>query len=400
MDPALWWVFGAVGAVIAATVVAALVDLARHDVRYLPKPVWAAIIVLVSYPTGLILYFVLGRLPGAPVPTADQAERDMAERAAGREPISVLGAPLPLTAPAAPAAPDDGRTVLVTEGLGKTFGDTVALDGVDLVVTKGSSYGLIGPNGAGKTTLLYVLTGLRKPTLGSVRLAVPRHRIGFLVDTPRFEPWLTAGEVVDLARHLTGPDIPEGAVASALDQVGLAAEADRRAGSFSRGMLQRLGLATCLVGDPEVLILDEPAAALDPVGRRAVLDLIGRLAQTKTVLLSTHILADVQEVCDTVGVIDKGRLRYQGPLADLLAHTRSACLLHVRPPCTALVESLRRASWLTEVAEHGPGRLRLVVSDAERAEREIPALVAEHGNSLMLFQPATDLETAFLELVS
>jgi ABC-2 type transport system ATP-binding protein len=154
------------------------------------------------------------------------------------------------------------------------------------------------------------------------------------------------------------------------------------------------------VGDPEVLLLDEPVSALDPAGRREVLDLIGRLAQTKTVLLSTHILADVQQVCDTVGVIDRGRLRYQGPLAALLARTSTAYLLHVRPPAAGLVDALRQETWLTEVAEQAPGRLRLVVSDAERAERETPRLLAAHGQALVSFQPATDLETAFLELTS
>jgi ABC-2 type transport system ATP-binding protein len=165
-------------------------------------------------------------------------------------------------------------------------------------------------------------------------------------------------------------------------------------------MLQRLGLAGCLVGDPELLVLDEPSSALDPAGRREVLDLVGRLAHTKTVLLSTHILSDVQQVCDTVGVIDRGRLLFQGTLSELLSRTSTSFVLQVRPPADALVEMLRHQPWVTEVHEYAPGRLRLVVDDATVAEVEVPGLLTDAGAALVSFAPATDLETAFLELTS
>jgi ABC-2 type transport system ATP-binding protein len=219
-----------------------------------------------------------------------------------------------------------------------------------------------------------------------------------LVDTPHFEPWLSAREVVDLARHLVAPDRDGDAVDLALSQVGLADAADRRCGGFSRGMLQRLGLATCLVGDPEVLLLDEPSSALDPAGRREVLDLIGQLARSTTVVLSTHILADVQQVCDEVGVIDRGVLRYQGPITELLARTSSAYAVHVRGDARALAAALRSEPWASEVEELAPGRLRLVTSDAAATEQRLPRLVADHGLALVSSVPATDLETAFLEL--
>jgi ABC-2 type transport system ATP-binding protein len=163
-------------------------------------------------------------------------------------------------------------------------------------------------------------------------------------------------------------------------------------------MLQRLGIATCLVGDPEVLMLDEPSSALDPAGRREVLELIGRLAHSSTVVLSTHILADVQQVCDMVGVIDHGVLQYQGPISDLLARNSSAYSLHVRGDTGGLEVALREAPWLRSVEQLAPGRLRLVTSDAEQAERAVPGLIATLGLGLVAFNPATDLETAFLEL--
>lgn len=395
--PTIVWVLaGIVGVAIAAT----LVDLARHEVRHVPKWAWALVVVLVSFPVGVIAYFVAGRVPrgdqGGPPPTdaAPQVPETPARPLDG-----VDEAPPPPPSPSTSA--DAGAPpVVATRALSKVYGDTVALADVDLAVPRGSTYGLIGPNGAGKTTMLSILAGLRRPSSGELHLGVPRQSLGVLVDTPQFEPWLRAREVVDLARHLTAPDMPAGRVEQVLAEVGLSEAGDRRVGGFSRGMLQRLGLASCLVGDPAVLLLDEPSSALDPAGRREVLDLVGRIAHTKTVVLSTHILADVQQVCDTVGVIDRGRLRFQGPLHDLLARTSSAYLLHVRSPVDGLVPALRAQPWISEVIEHAPGRLRLVVTDATRAEREVPALLVEHGQQLVGFNPATDLETAFLEMTT
>lgn len=389
--PIVVWAFAGI-AVLA--IVATLVDLSRHDVRHLPKWAWALIIVLANFPVGAIAYFVVGRVPAS-------ARTDQAT--VGNSPArQAQGPPMPVHADEVspptpmPAAP----LVVATMGLSKLYGDTAALADVDLAVPRGSTYGLIGPNGAGKTTMLSILAGLRRPTSGSLHLGVPRQSLGVLVDTPHFEPWLTAREVVDLGRHLTAPDMPRDRVEQVLVEVGLSEAVDRRVGGFSRGMLQRLGLASCLVGDPEVLLLDEPSSALDPAGRREVLDLVGQLAHTKTVVLSTHILADVQQVCDTVGVIDRGRLRFQGPLQELLARTSSAYVLHVRSPVDDLVPALRAQPWISDVVEHAPGRLRLAVTDAVQAERGVPRLLAEHGQQLVDFHPATDLETAFLELTS
>ena len=388
----------AVWAIVAAIVLidlAVLVDLALHDVRHLPRWAWAVIIVVVTFPVGVGAYFVLGRVPRgehAEVAVAP-ASPELTEDPAPAPPAHATPRPRPVPAPDRPPA-------LVTRGLTKTYGETVALDAVDLVVPAGSIYGLVGPNGAGKTTLLSLLAGLRRPTRGHVDLSVPRQSVGVLVDTPQFEPWLTARDVVDLARHLTAPGLPRERTIEALGHVGLADAVDRRVGGFSRGMLQRLGLAACLVGDPEVLILDEPSSALDPAGRREVLDLIGDLGQRGTVVLSTHILAEAQQVCDTVGVIDRGHLRFQGPLDDLLARTRSAFSLQVTPPAGPLVAALRAQPWAVEVTESAPGRLRLTVSDAAQAQRAIPGLLTEHDAPLAAFNPATDLETAFLELTT
>ncbi|WP_370324629.1 ATP-binding cassette domain-containing protein [Euzebya sp.] len=377
-----------IGVVALLAQVAVLIDLARHDVKQLPKWAWALIVVLVSFPIGAILYVVAGRVrPG---------EHPQEEPGWGPPTQSA-----PLVAPDRPpvTALDDRDAVVRTSGLRKVYGDHAALDDVDLVVPRGVIYGLIGPNGAGKTTLLSILAGLRRPSAGTIDLAVPRTDMGVLVDTPLFEPWLTAREVVDLSRHLTAPHLGHEHVEAAIAEVHLSEAIDREVGGFSRGMLQRLGLAACIVGDPEVLLLDEPSSALDPTGRREVLDLIGRLARTKTVILSTHILSDVQQVADVVGVIDGGTLRFQGPIADLLARTSTAYALHVRPPADAVLAALRSEGWVHQAVEQAPGRIHLVVSDAVAAERHIPRILAAEGADLIAFTPATDLETAFLELV-
>ncbi|MFP3908014.1 MAG: ATP-binding cassette domain-containing protein [Acidimicrobiales bacterium] len=385
-------IFIIVGAVALALIGVALFDLSRHEVRSLPKWAWALIIVLVNVPLGIIIYWIAGRVPAGEIPS------EGADPARAGVPHSATASRLVEPGRTVTATPASGPEVITTRSLTKRYGDTFALDSVDLHVPTGATYGLIGPNGAGKTTMLSIIAGLRHPTSGELELAVDRRRMGLLVDTPLFEPWLTAREVIDLARHLTAPDIEVSRGEEVLVQVGLGDAMDRRTGGFSRGMLQRLGLAGCLVGDPEVLVLDEPSSALDPAGRREVLDLVGRLAHTKTVILSTHILADVQQVCDTVGVIDQGRLLFQGPLADLLARTSASYLLHVRPPTSGLAETLAARPWVTDATEVAPGRFRIVVSDGARAEAEIPAILGAAGHPLVSFNPATDLETAFLEL--
>jgi ABC-2 type transport system ATP-binding protein len=390
-----------VAAVAVTLVVACLVDLSRREVRHLPRWAWALVIVFGSVPVGPLLYLLIGRVPPGQEPTPPPPPSAGPPVSAA---TSAVTATLPRTLAPSPAPSAEHSSAcdaaITTHGLGKRYGDTDALRAVDLIVPRGATYGLIGPNGAGKTTMLSILAGLRRPTAGTLELGVPRTAIGTLVDTPQFEPWLSAREIVDLARNLTAPHLPAARVVEVLAEVGLGDAIDRRAGGFSRGMLQRLGLAACLVGDPEVLILDEPSSALDPAGRREVLDLIGRLAHHKTVLLSTHILSDVQQVCDVVGVIDAGQLRFQGPLAELLATTSAAYALHVRGDGADLVRRLTDRPWVVDATEGAPGRVRLTVSDAALAEREVPGLIAADGLSLVSFYPATDLESAFLELTS
>ncbi len=297
------------------------------------------------------------------------------------------------SATSAPAA-------VTTTGIVRQYGDTVALAGVDLEVPTGATYGLVGPNGAGKSTLLEILAGLRTPTSGRVEIAAPRHRVAMLPDTPRWDPWLTAYEVVDLARALVAPNLGTDAVHHALSTAGLADAADRRCGGFSRGMLQRLGIASTLVGDPELVLLDEPSSALDPVGRREVLDLVVALRGAATVIFSSHILGDVQEVCSHVGVLNKGHLVAQGPTADLLAGRAAAAMqvvLESAEDAIAVHERLERSAWASSTERDGT-HVTVAADDLDTVRRHLPAALADAQVPVVATMPVeVTLEQVFLE---
>jgi ABC-2 type transport system ATP-binding protein len=290
-----------------------------------------------------------------------------------------------------------------TEGLVKRFGTHTALHGVDLRVPDGCVYGLVGPNGAGKTTLLAILAGLRRPTSGTVRLNAQRGHIGVLPDTPQFDPWLTGREVISLALRLTDPSAPAvGRLDRVLADTGLSDAADRRVGGYSRGMLQRLGLAATVVSEPELLLLDEPAAALDPAGRREVLDLIAHLRGRATVVFSSHILADVQEVCDRIGVLRDGRMLFQGMLEELLVgHAAPAYRVRLRDPGSDIEDALRTQPWVTSVRADTDGSLIVGVRTLRAAEQHLPEVLVRSGAQVISLGPQeAELEDVFLELTS
>jgi len=288
--------------------------------------------------------------------------------------------------------------LIETTGLFKRYGNTAALKGVDLRVEPGSTYGLVGPNGAGKTTLLGILAGLRHPTAGSIMIDTDRSRIAVLPDTPRFDPWLTGREVAELAQRLTTGDGDR--VEQVLTDAGLADAMDRTVGGYSRGMLQRLGVACTIVGEPQLVLLDEPASALDPLGRREVLDLIGRLKGSATILFSSHILADVQEVCDTVGILDHGDLVFQGSVEGLLVgRAVPRYRVRLRPPSDAVAHALERHDWVQAVDQNGADELRVTVTSLDDAESKLAGALAAAGARVISIGPeAVTLEQAFLEV--
>lgn len=292
--------------------------------------------------------------------------------------------------------------VVRTAGLRKVYGSHLALVDVDLAVPRAGVYGLVGPNGSGKTTLLSVLLGLRRPTAGTVAVDVDRHRVAAVPDTPQFDPWLTGREVVELSRHLIDPTLPAERVGQALGDTGLSEAADRRCGGYSRGMLQRLGLAAAVVARPELLVLDEPASALDPAGRREVLDLVSDVGRDATVLFSSHILADVQQVSDTVGILRAGQLLWQGRLETLLVgHAAPAVEVRFGGDPARTVAHLRTCRWVTHVDAAGPGRLRVTGTTLDEVQRHLVPALAQAGDPVLSITPVgADLEHVFLELTS
>ena len=290
-------------------------------------------------------------------------------------------------------------TAVRTCGLAKAYGKTSALAGIDLDVPSGTVYGLVGPNGSGKTTAMEIIAGLRCPTAGQVQLAMTPDRVAYAPDAPEFEPWLTGAEVVDVAAGLLRRPQPGDAVEAMLERVGLADSARRRVGGFSRGMRSRLGLAAALIGGPELLLADEPAAALDPGGRLEVLELLAGLAGPVTVIVSSHDLGDVERICSRIGVMAHGRLVYQGGVAELLAQASPALRVVVRPPAGPLLAALSAAPWVGAATQVSPGELRIDVADQDEAERRLPEVLAGCGARLIeVGRAGPSLQDIFFDL--
>lgn len=219
--------------------------------------------------------------------------------------------------------------VLQTHNVTKIFGNKlIAVNGVNLSVEPGQVYGLLGPNGAGKTTLMKLVMGLQTPTAGRVELfgrpmspnaAALRQRIGYLPTNPRFPPTMTPITYLDMVGQLFGMDREQRKprLADLIRAVDLLPAASRPIKGFSTGMTTRLGIAASLMNDPEFLIWDEPTAGLDPAGRKYTLDFLRELAKTKTIMVSSHILSDIDRVCDHVGIVHEGKLIFQGSVRQL-----------------------------------------------------------------------------------
>ena len=306
----------------------------------------------------------------------------------------------------------DETVAIELRGLTKRFGDTLALDRVDLVVRPGVVFGFLGRNGAGKTTALRILSGLARPTAGTAHILghdveratdAVRARIGFLPDVPGFYPWMTAREYLKFAGRLFGIDQATlDARATALLEMAGLASVTTRIGGFSRGMKQRLGIAQALINAPSLLMLDEPTSALDPIGRREVLEMVASLRGRTTVFFSTHILADVERVCDAVAILERGRVVVSAGIGELTARAAANRLVVEIEGETAVVavsDALRGCSWLKSIETDGR-TLRLAVSDLATAQRQIPAAIAAAGVALRRFEiEETSLEDVFVELV-
>jgi ABC-2 type transport system ATP-binding protein len=297
------------------------------------------------------------------------------------------------------------------ENMVKTYGSVRALDGLSLNVKPGVVYGFLGPNGAGKTTSLRILSGLARPDSGRAwimgkEIGQPgsdvRSLIGVLPEEPAFYGWMTPREYL---RDFIAPlyDIHGQVAARRADElleiVGLQEAADRRIGGFSHGMRQRMGIAQALVHRPPVLLLDEPVSALDPAGRKEVLDLIETLRGKTTILLSTHILADVERVCDVVGIIARGRMVVQARRDDLLARYVTPLFeIESDNGFGHWLEWVGKQAFVTNVTVLGH-TARVLVKDVQMAQKVLLESLAGEALSVRRFELVhPSLEDVFLRL--
>lgn len=294
------------------------------------------------------------------------------------------------------------------EGVTKRFGPKTALDGISISVHEGEVYGFIGPNGAGKTTTMGILVGLTRPDAGFCRIdgrpSGARGGIGFLPEEPAFPQHLTGREYLSMVAGTMR--LPDAEADRLLGKVSLTEAARRRVSGYSRGMRQRLGIACALLGDPDLLVLDEPSSALDPEGRKDVVDLILALkAAGRTVFLSTHILSDIERICDRIALIDAGRILLEGSVADLVGEGLSdrVDLTLSRPLADAQRKALAALS-IARTLDEGEGGLRLSIrmapGDPEGKRRALVRAVADLDLPMVSLNPRKiTLEELFLSKV-
>lgn len=301
-----------------------------------------------------------------------------------------------------------------TNGLTRLYGEVEALVDLDLSVPFGSIFGYLGRNGAGKTTTIRLLTGLARPTRGQAWVAgyettslnnQAKRLIGYLPQEPGFYAWMRGREFLTYITRLFGLTSAEGKneVERVLEVTKLAEVSNRKIGSYSSGEKQRLAIAQALIGTPPVLILDEPTSSLDPSGRRELLETIGSLRGEVTVFFSSHILADVERVCDTIAVIHKGRLILVSEKKQLLEEyaVNAACLelddssLPFRPE---ILEDFESRDWVNRVTIEG-NLLNILANDVQRGKEELLAIVVKHDLHVVRYEwVRPSLEDIFLKI--
>jgi ABC-2 type transport system ATP-binding protein len=301
----------------------------------------------------------------------------------------------------------DGMAI-VTRGLTKRYGSRVALSGLDLNVPRGQVYGFLGPNGSGKTTTLRLLVGLMRPNAGTIEVLGQPYswrdrrrmfRIGSLIEAPSFYPYLSGRDNL-VVFAATGAATPRGRVDESLEAVGLTDRGRDKVKTYSLGMKQRLGIASALLSNPELLLLDEPANGLDPAGIVAMRELLRYLTATgRTVLISSHILPEIQQLADVIGIIDRGRLVREGPLDSLLSETAR---VRVWVPPAEVSRALSILAVLNAPLEPAPpgtshaGWITVRVP-ADRSA-DVNRLLAQNGIYASALDVSSDLESVFLSL--
>jgi ABC-2 type transport system ATP-binding protein len=297
-----------------------------------------------------------------------------------------------------------------TSGVTKRFGARTAVDGVDLLVPRGSAFGFLGPNGAGKTTMIRMLLGLTQASAGQMRVlghpvpadrAAALQRVGAIVEDPRFHNHLSGRENLSIVAAVRGAEADE-RIAPALARVGLSERADDKVKRYSLGMRQRLGVARCLLADPLLLILDEPTNGLDPGGIQEFREMIRAMVEQegRTVFLSSHLLDEVEKICDAAAIVDRGKVITQGPIAELAeggAHSELIVGVDDRERAIGLLEGLHQV----REARRSDDGLRVVLSGGPETAAQINVQLVSAGIAVTRLEPVRhSLEQRFLEVTS
>ena len=308
--------------------------------------------------------------------------------------------------------------VIDTQGLSKTYKGVNALQPLNLKVRRHSICGFLGPNGAGKSTTIKLLLGLSRPTAGTATIFGEdilthstdiRRRVGYLAQDPRYYDHMTARETLRFTARFfyAGPaKLIEDRIEQTLELVGLSDKADRSIKGFSGGERQRLGIAQAQINYPDLLILDEPAASLDPIGRRDVLEVMELLRKHTTIFYSTHILEDVQRVSDTVAILNHGRLIAQAPIEELISGNDGILYsLAMKGDGTSAQKKITEQSWVNSVkvaSTNGTSTLQVKVTDERIAEAELLRLVLTDPQTVVteFGRKKHNLEEIFLEIIS
>lgn len=299
-----------------------------------------------------------------------------------------------------------------TINLTKNFHSFKAVDDLCLQVPQGSVYGFLGPNGAGKTTTIKMLTGLSKPTSGTIKIQGKevrfgslrnREDVGYLPDVPNFYDWMRPNEYLVFLGELFSMDRNSlnKRIEFLLELVELKG-VNKKIGGFSRGMKQRLGIAQALINEPKVLLLDEPTSALDPIGRKEVMDIIKQLTEKVTVFFSTHILSDIERVCDRVVILNSGKALIEDSIPNLRQkYSKPAVLLEVEyeNKNRILIEILGKQKWVESIS--GDEEIKIFVNNLSDAQHGITGILNDMHVALKKFtilEPS--LEDIFLKVVS
>lgn len=300
-----------------------------------------------------------------------------------------------------------------TNNLCKSFKGFKAVDGLNLNVPEGSIYGFLGPNGAGKTTTIKMLSGLSQPTEGSIKINGSevkfgsfknRTDIGFLPDVPNFYDWMTPVEFLRFSGEMFSINKKE--LANRIESLMILVGLDgfkKKIGGFSRGMKQRLGIAQALINQPRVVFMDEPTSALDPIGRKEVMDILEKLSGKVTVFFSSHILSDIERVCDRVVILDKGKIVLEDSMEELRnKYSKRIITIETEKGESKLrlLRELEKRDWVETVQNLDNGELRVYTGDMCKAQHEIPGIFVMSEvplKKLNVLEPS--LEDIFMKVV-